>query len=139
MNVQTLDPRTLEVNLKNLLSSERRIQAQFLVHLAEFDRRKLYEKHGYAHLWDYCVRSLQLSENQTSYRTRAVAVLQVCPEAARYLEDGRICMTTLSDLKGVITKENGSELLARLANKTKDEARVVIATVRPIEVPQNTF
>ena len=42
--------------LVRLVGEERRVQAEFLVALAELDERRLYAELGYASLWDYCIR-----------------------------------------------------------------------------------
>src|SRR5512138_916733 len=42
--------------LRDLAGEEREIQAAFLVHLEEFDRRRWYLDSGHASLWDWCLR-----------------------------------------------------------------------------------
>ena len=48
--LSSLDPRTLARRLGELAGDERKVQVEFLQHLAEFDRRRAYLELGYGSL-----------------------------------------------------------------------------------------
>lgn len=62
--------------LPTLLGEERRGMVRFLIHLAEFDRRRGWETLGYGSLWDYCARELRLQKGCIFRRTHTVALMQ---------------------------------------------------------------
>ena len=74
--------------LPELLCEERRGLVRFLVHLAEFDRRRGWETLGYGNLWDYCARELRLQKGCVFRRTHTVALLRRFPEIEERLLAG---------------------------------------------------
>lgn len=139
MNLETVSNDLLERRLKELLSNERRTQAEFLIHLAEFDRRKGYEALGYTSLWKYCFRVLGCSERQASCRSHAAELIGRFPIAARFVADGRICMTVLVELRSILTEENCERVLREAVGKTKDQVQWLVASLNPIAVPEQTM
>src|SRR5438128_9945594 len=65
--------------LGKLLGSERDVQVEFLIALAEFDRQELYLLLGYASLWEFCMKELQLCKGSTYKRTHAAALISRFP------------------------------------------------------------
>ena len=55
------------------------------------------------------------------------------PEIVAPLEDGRICITSVPELAKVLTPENRDEVLPRFFHRSKDEAREVVAELKPVE------
>jgi hypothetical protein len=135
VNIRTLDGSTLETNLKQLLGDERKTLVEFLLHLAEIDRRRWYERKGYTSLWQYCRRELRLSESQAFYRYRAARLLRRCPAVAGYLEDGRICLSAVPSLDDVITAENATSVLDRASDKTRQQILELVAELAPRPAP----
>ena len=73
------DAISMNRQLVELLGHERRVQVDFLLALADFDRRRLYLDLGFCSLWDYCIRALHLREGATFLRIHAVALLRRFP------------------------------------------------------------
>jgi hypothetical protein len=58
-----LDNAALTAELSRLAHCEREATAALIVHLAEFDARRLFEGAGYSSLFKYCMAVLHLSED----------------------------------------------------------------------------
>ena len=109
--------------------------ADFLVALADFDRRKLWVELGHASLFSYLNRELGLSKGAAFYRKTAAELVQRFPEIVEPLRDGRLCITVLCELAKVIAPENRDQVLPRFFHLSKEEAREVVAELKPMEHP----
>src|SRR5215831_21309169 len=104
--------------LRQSLGCERTALADFVVALADLDRRRLYVELGYSSSWDYCCRALGLSETATHYRLAAARQIQQQPELVEQIRSGRLCITTLAKLSKVLTTDNRAALVAEAAGKS---------------------
>lgn len=134
-DLSTLDPRALSERLRALAGEERNIQADFLRHLDELDRRRGYAELGYPSLWEYCLRALHLREGAAGRRIGAMRVLRRFPTLVDALRDGRLCLSTLCVLGQVLTPANVDELLAKAAFRTRAEVDAIAASVKPRAAP----
>ncbi|HET7825297.1 MAG TPA: HNH endonuclease signature motif containing protein [Anaeromyxobacter sp.] len=125
--------RELTSRLADLLSCERSALADFLVLLADFDKRRLWLDLGHASLFSFLHRELRLSRGAAYYRQAAVGLVQRYPEIVEPIRDGRLCITSLVELAKVITPENRREVLPRFFHCSKQEAAEVAAAIRPQE------
>jgi 5-methylcytosine-specific restriction endonuclease McrA len=132
----SLDVRTLARRLGELASDERHVQAEFLLHLDEFDRRRAYLDLGFGSLWTYCLEALHLREGGAGRRIAAMKVLRRFPGLADALRDGRLCLSTLAMLGPVLTEENAGDLLTRAAFRTAAEVDHLVASIRPRQAPR---
>jgi 5-methylcytosine-specific restriction endonuclease McrA len=131
MQIADLDSEVLTARLGELLGQERQVQVEFLLHLEEFDRRRQYEAKGYASLWEFCRRELGLLDGAIYRRTHAMRIVRNFPEAADYLRDGRLFMTTLVLLKDVLTRDNAKDLFERASRKSKNDVEAIVAELKP--------
>ena len=113
--------------LAELLRRERSALAEFLVALADFDRRKTWSELGHASLFAFLVKDLGLSNGAAAYRRAAVELIQRFPQVLEHLRSGRLCMTTVFELSKVITAENASEVLPRFFGTSRRDAKNVVA------------
>jgi hypothetical protein len=125
--------RELTARLAELLRRERAAMADFLVALADFDRRRLWLDLGYASLFHYLHRELGLSKGAAHYRKTAADLVQRFPEIVEPLSDGRLCVTSVVHLAKVLTPENRVEMLPRFFHRSRREAAEVAAAIRPAE------
>ena len=123
------------LRLQELLGRERVAQADFLVALAAFDRRRLWLDLGYGSLFDFLRRELGLSKASAFFRMRAAGLIQRFPEVVEPLRDGRLCLTSVAELAKVLTEDNKGEVLPRFFLLSKREAKAVSAALRPDEAP----
>jgi hypothetical protein len=127
--------RALADRLAELLSRERSAMAEFLVALADFDSRRAWAELGYSSLFWFLHRELGLSKGAAFYRKVAAELLQRHPEMVEPLRDGRLCITSITELGKVITGENAAEILPRFFHLSRREAAEVAAALRPVERP----
>lgn len=133
--IRALDAKELLKRVERFAADEQHAVVQFLLHVADVDRRKAYEHAGAATLWDYLHKKLGFPKCQTSLRYHSVRMLRAFPEIASYLADGRLSMTTLVLLKDVLTPENRKTLLDGASRKSKDDVlRLVAALKAPVVV-----
>ncbi len=127
--------RDLAARLADLLRHEHVAMADFLVALAEFDRRRLWVELGYSGLFMFLHRELGLSKGASHYRKVAGGLVQRVPEIVEPLRDGRLCITSIAELAKVLTPENHREVLPRFFHRSKREAMEVTAELRPDPTP----
>src|SRR5438128_6492419 len=91
--------------LCNLGGNERASQVELVLALVDFDRREIYLELGFDSLWTYCMKRLHLCEGSTYLRTQAITLLRRFPQLAAHLRDGRLNLTTLVELKPLLSDE----------------------------------
>ena len=125
----------LTSRLADLLRNERAALAEFLVVLADFDRRRLWVDLGHASLFYFLHRELGLPKGPAFYRKTAAELIQRYPEIVEPLRDGRLCLTSIVELSKVITPENRADVLPRFFELSKREAKEVSAALLPAAAP----
>jgi hypothetical protein len=138
--VNPLSPASLTSDLlarrlADLAGDERAVQADFLLHLDEFDRRRAYLPLGFPSLWAYCLTVLHLREGAAGRRIGAMRVLRRFPALEPALRDGRVCLSTVNVLGPVLTEGNLVDLVARGAFKTKAEVERLVASIQARPAP----
>lgn len=125
--------RDLSARLAQLLRTEHGAMAEFLVALADFDRRRLWLDLGHPSLFSFLTRELHLSAGAAQYRKTACELVRSFPEVVEPLRDGRLCISTVFEVAKVLTPENLDELLPRFFGLSKREAMAVAAEIQPRE------
>lgn len=123
--------RVLANHLADLLGREHAAMAEFLVALAEFDRRKAWLELGHSSLFYFLHRDLGLSKGAAHYRKTAAALVQRFPEIVEPLRDGRLCITSIVHLAKVLTPENRDHTLPKFFQRSRREAMAVAAALQP--------
>lgn len=121
----------LESRLKRLAAIERRTLALMLVHLGEFDERRLYEDRGQPSLFSYCVNVLGYSEQAAYKRIQAARAARAHPEILRRLEAGDLNLTTIVILKPHLAAVNAGELLDQASGRRTREVEALAARLAP--------
>jgi 5-methylcytosine-specific restriction endonuclease McrA len=132
----SLSPEALARRLAELVASEREALVEFLLHLEEFDRRRLWAEAGYDSLWNYCQRVLHLREGPAARRIGAMRIVRQFPPLADAIRDGRLCLSTVTLLTPLLTEQSLDDVLARAAYKTKAEVEHLVASALPREAPR---
>src|SRR5512132_3343850 len=114
-----------------LLRSERNTLADFILTLAELDRRELFGNLGYASLFQFLQRELGLSDGLAYFRMKACRLVRDFPEVVEPLRDGRLCVTNVVELAKVITPANRHEVLPRYFHVSKREAEAITVRIQP--------
>src|SRR5690242_10519851 len=127
------DARDLTTHLAELLHREHAALADFLIALADFDRERRWLELGHTSLFCFLHRELGLSKGAAFYRKTAAELVQRYPEVVEPLRQGQLCITSVVELAKVITPDNRSEILPRFFHASKQEAKAVVAELRPSE------
>ena len=122
-----LDNAELTAELSRLARCERETAAALIVHLAEFDVRRLFEGAGHSSLFKYCMAVLHLSEDAVYNRITAARMARQYPVIIEGLESGALSLTTVRLLAARLTPENHQELLAAASGKGKQAVEELLA------------
>ena len=117
----------LTAELSRLARCEREATAALIVHLAEFDARRLFEGAGHSSLFKYCMAVLHLSEDAVYNRIKAARAARDYPVIIERLESGALSLTTVRLLAPRLTHENHQELLAAASGKGKQAVEELLA------------
>jgi hypothetical protein len=117
----------LTAELSRLAHCERETTAALIVHLAEFDARRLFEGAGYSSLFNYGMAVLHLSEDAVYNRIKAARAARRYPVIIERLESGALSATTVRLLAPRLTPENHQELLAAASGKGKRAVEELLA------------
>ncbi len=131
------EARSLRDHLTGLLAHERTAAADFLVALADFDRKRGWEALGHASLFAFLTRELHLSGAAAYARLSAARLLPRFPEVESALQDGRLCVTSTGELAKVLTRENLAEVLPKFFGLSSREAKAEVAALSPRELPRS--
>jgi hypothetical protein len=121
--------------LVDLLRREHHALADFLVALADFDRRREWVDLGHRSLFYFLTRDLGLPNGPAYYRKTAADLIQRYPEIVEPLRDGRLHLTSLVELSKVLTPENRAKVVPRFFHTSKREAQEVRAALQPDSAP----
>ena len=130
MTIETpsfLSDELLITGLKRLAGSQRAITVQLILHLAEFDARRLHLGLGYPSLFVYCREVLLLSEQAAYHRIMAARAVKRYPVIAGMLVDGSLNLSTLRILAPHLSNANHAELVAAALGKSKREVEELVA------------
>jgi len=124
--------RDLTTRLADFLRREHTAMAEFLVALADFDRRKLWLELGHASLFSFLRRELGLSAGAAQYRKTAAELVRRFAEVEAALREGHLCLSSVCELSKVITAENCADVLPRFFGLSAREAAAVAVSIRPV-------
>jgi 5-methylcytosine-specific restriction endonuclease McrA len=125
----------LTKNLAELLRREHDALAEFLVALADFDRRRAWAELGYPSLFYFLHRELHLSKGAAQYRKVAAELIEQVPAVVEPLRTGKLCLTSIIEAAKVVTAENWETVLPRFYELSKREAIEVVAALQPHPSP----
>ena len=123
---------------RKLSERERETVLSILVHLIEIDRRRLYLPLGYSSLFDLCQKELKYSESVAGRRIAVVRCIRRFPRAYRALSSGKVNMTNLARIAGIMTDENEKELLRSIVGATNKQVDHLVGRHRPRSVIRDT-
>jgi hypothetical protein len=107
-----LSDTELAAELGRLAGAEREATAALIVHLAEFDARRLYEGAGYSSMFQYGRAVLRLSEDAVYNRIAAARAARRFPAIVGMLATGALSPTTARLRARHLAPENHEALLA---------------------------
>lgn len=131
MSLENLTNEELLSGLHLVCANERRLLAQVLMHLIEVEDRRLHLEVACSSLYDFCIRKLRMSENQSGRRIAAARLIRRFPALLPHIETGELQLTTLLLLARELTSENFEELVTDARGKSKREVELLIAGRAP--------
>jgi hypothetical protein len=117
----------LTAELKRLANCEREVTVDLIIHLAEFDRRRLYLPAGFSSLFAYCIEVLRLSEHAAYHRIVAARTARRFPVVLRMLAQASLNLTSVRLLAPHLSAGNHEELFAAASGKSKRELQELLA------------
>jgi hypothetical protein len=121
----------LIAEMPRLAGSERRATVHLVSALLEFERRRLHLPLGYTSSFDYCVRSLRLTEHEALNRIEAARAARRFPALLTKLADAELSLTAIRLLAPHLTDDNFEEVVQQAAGRNTEGIRMLIAKLKP--------
>ncbi|MBI2385672.1 MAG: hypothetical protein HYV14_06625 [Elusimicrobia bacterium] len=131
MDIFRLSDEELWRGLKALAARERVLAADAVAYVAETQRRKLHEDHGWRSMFEYCVQSLRWSEATAYRRTRAARAVLDYPAILEMLYDGRLHIEGVVILSAFLPDADFPALLLKAVGMTTKNIERLVADRRP--------
>jgi len=125
--VRGLSDDALRAGLRELVAHDRITTVRLLIHLGEFDSRRLYRQDGFPCMKDYCVAELKMSEDVAYKRITAARRARRFPRILVALNEGALTLTAVAMVSRYLTDENAVELLAEAERKTSAQVAELVA------------
>ena len=126
-SLEAISDTELIRRLEKIHSKEREATLSFLLHLNEVDRRRLHLVRGYKSLFDYCVSRFRYSESAANRRIRTARCIRDFPEVYGMLSRGELSLCTVTQIAGIIKKDNSKRLLAEVRNRSMREVGMIVS------------
>ncbi|MEI8191770.1 MAG: hypothetical protein WCI75_18810 [candidate division NC10 bacterium] len=121
----------LIVRLERSVRVEREASTEAVVHLVEFDRRKLYAEEGYYSLFLYCTQQLGYSEHAAYQRMITARTARRFPRLVELLEAGALHMNAVVMIAPHLMEQNFQTLVAQARGKSRRELEFLLASLAP--------
>lgn len=119
--------------LERFVEEERERLHEFLALLAELDRRANSLRHrGYASTFDYCVRRLKLSEDESYRRITAARATVIRPEILSAISEGRLTLSAVSRIAPHVRRPDAPEIISRVEGKSARQIDEILAPLCPL-------
>ena len=126
-----LNDEGLRRDLRFLARREHHCLATVLVHLGEYDRRRLSDEEGYPSTYAYCVKCLGYDEGGAYRRIHAARVCKRYPHILDLIVSGELSLSSLLLLSPVLTDSNQETLIAEARGKSKRDLEAHLAELSP--------
>ncbi len=130
--LKSLTNDDLHFKMKSLISQERKLTHEILLHLMEVDRRKLYLEMAYPSLWEYLVRGLGYSAAAAQRRIEAARLMVQVPQLGKKVEAGSIHLSQVSLLQKALRENKKSTLISTPA----EHKQMLVEQMENLSIPQ---
>lgn len=138
-DVRSLSDAELLRRLSSLVGQSRRVEADVVAHIAEFDQRRLYAREAAPSMFAYCTEVLHLSEQQAYLRIAVARASRRHPMLLPMLRDGRLHLSGVARLAPHLTAENRDSVLKRATHRSKRQIDELVAELQPRPEAQPTI
>ena len=116
---------------KILASQERIATVDLVEHLAELDSRKLWFKHEFRGIFEYCVCCLRLSEDAAYKRIRAARAVRLFPPIVILMRSGMLSLAAVVRLHPFLDRPDAASFVKmaaglRIRNLEKKRVNLVV-------------
>jgi len=134
-----LDDQTLRQDLRFLAQREHHSLGTLLIHLGEYDRRRLSEEEGFQSTYSYCVKCLGYDESGAYRRIQAARICKRYPHVLDFIISGELSLSSLLLLSPVLTDSNHQDLIEIARGKSKRELETHLASLDPRPATPDAF
>jgi hypothetical protein len=117
--------------LTELVTQDRRVEADLVAHIGEVEGRRLFARHAFPSMFAYCTQVLHLSEAEAYRRITVARAARRYEGLLDMLRDGRMHLTGMALVLRVLKPENYRSVLARATHCTKLEIQKLVAELSP--------
>jgi hypothetical protein len=136
MTLTDLSDAQLLDGLKTLCGQGRVVLARLLAHLIEVEQRCLHLEAACPSMYQFCVRTLGMSEDEACRRIHIARLARRFPDLLLRIERGELTLSTVELLYDSLTNATYGDLVEAAAGKTKAEVRALLAKRSPMpDVP----
>jgi 5-methylcytosine-specific restriction endonuclease McrA len=130
-DVTRFDDSLLVARVGELFARERDDLADFIVYLAEVDRRRLYLDAGCPSIFVWLRDRIRMPKATACRRVTAARLVALIPAVEHVLRAGRVSLVKLCTLRDVLYEANAVALLDRAAPLTEDEVEELALRMPP--------
>ena len=131
MHLTDLSDEEVVARLSSLCVEGRRLLSRLLVHLSEVETRRLHLKAAYSSMFDFCTRSLGMSEGEADRRINAARLARRFPWILERIERGEIHLSALRILAKHQNDANFETLVTEACGKSKMAVLELVARHHP--------
>ncbi|MDZ4785939.1 MAG: hypothetical protein SGJ02_07675 [bacterium] len=110
MSLENISDAELTNQIDILRSKERELTLNFLIHLGEFDKRRLYLGLGYPSLFEYCTKKLEYSVGSAYRRMQSARTLREHPELGNSFLNGKVSVRLQQPLRPLKQRKQISQI-----------------------------
>jgi len=129
--IKNLSDEGLVKSISELNTQEHEAMLNLLLHLIEFEARKLFIPLGYPSLFSYCVEKLRYSEPAAGRRIAAARCIRDFPEVYELLSKKELTLTTISIVASALTQDNKAEVLEKIRGKVRSVVETLASSLKP--------
>jgi hypothetical protein len=130
-NAQLLDGKARQL-AKTLLHTE----GEVLTTLMEMSRQRVFAELNYSGVFDYCLRALNFSKEQSYYFKKVAEVSVEVPELKTAIVKGELSLSTARRIAPVLNKQNQTEWIEKAKTMKQADLEKAVTEVNPQAHPK---
>jgi hypothetical protein len=131
LRLESLSDDALLARLAEVVTRNRRAEAELVWHLAEVDRRKLYRREACPSMHVYATARLHLSDAEAYLRIAVARISRRFPVILSMLAAGKLHMSAIAMLGPHLRAETAEAVLTRAIHRSRREIELLIAELAP--------
>ncbi|MEK7354808.1 MAG: hypothetical protein AAB250_00065, partial [Bdellovibrionota bacterium] len=133
MNFPHLTDESLNLEMLELVKSEREVLIKILHRLREVERRRLFSKLKFQSLFEYAIKFLGYSEDQAARRITAMRLLKELPAIEEKIESGALTLSHLTKAQAIFRREKKADRPRSVEAKLDLLSQIESAPIRAAE------